>query len=205
LTRLGILVSGRGSNLQAILEACRVRKVDGEVVMVAANRDCGALDIARMSGVPSVKVFSVPAYGSSRERDRAMAEALAEAGVELLVAAGYNRVIDDVLVTKFLGRIINVHPSLLPEFAGTMEAISLALEAGVEQTGVTVHMIEPGAVDAGVILGQQSVPVLPGDTLDALEARVHAAEHELLPATIQAMIEGRLPSALVPSGTEGRP
>jgi phosphoribosylglycinamide formyltransferase-1 len=205
LTRLGILVSGRGSNLKAILEACRVGKIDGEVVMVAANRDCAALDIARMSGVPAVKVFSVPAYGSSRERDRAMAEALAGAGVELLVAAGYNRVIDDVLVSKFLGRVINVHPSLLPEFAGTMEAISLALEAGVEQTGVTVHMIEPGTLDAGVILGQQTVPVLPGDTLDTLEARVHAAEHELLPATIQALIEGQVPSALVPGAAEGRP
>jgi phosphoribosylglycinamide formyltransferase-1 len=199
LTRLGILVSGRGSNLQAILAACAAGRIEATVAMVAANRDCAALDIARMAGVPTVKVFSVPTYGSARERDRAMAAALTEAGVDLLVAAGYNRVIDDALVTAFLGRIINIHPSLLPEFGGTMEAIRMAFEAGAQQTGVTVHMIEPGAVDAGIVLAQETVPVLAGDTLETLEERVHAAEHQLLPATIQALIEGRLPSALVTS------
>lgn len=205
MTRLGVLVSGRGTNLQAILEACAQGRLAATVAMVAGNRDCPAMDIARAAGLPNVRAFTVPEFGSGRERDRAMAAALTEASVEMVVCAGYNRVIDDVLVETFLGRIINVHPSLLPEFAGTMEAIQMALDAGVPQTGVTVHMIEPGTVDAGVILAQQAVPVRPGDTLEALEARVHAAEHELLPATIQALIEGRLPSALVPSGVEGRP
>jgi phosphoribosylglycinamide formyltransferase-1 len=204
LTRLGVLVSGRGTNLQAILDACADGRVAAAVAMVAGNRDCPALDIARAAGVPSVRVFTVPQFGNGRERDRAMAAALVEAGVELVVCAGYNRVIDDVLVEAFLGRIINVHPSLLPEFAGTMDAIHLAFEAGVPQTGVTVHMIEPGTVDAGIILAQQVVPLLPGDSLDTLEARVHGAEHELLPATIQALIQGRLPSALVPTRGEGR-
>jgi phosphoribosylglycinamide formyltransferase 1 len=204
LTRLGILVSGRGTNLQAILDACARGRVSATVAMVAGNRECPALDIARAAGIANVRVFTVPEYGSGRERDRAMAAALTEAGVELVVCAGYNRVIDDVLVQAFLGRFINVHPSLLPEFAGTMEAIQMAFDAGVPETGVTVHMIEPGTVDAGITLAQQTVPVLPGDTVEALAARVHAAEHELLPATIQALIEGRLPSALVPSGVEGR-
>ncbi|MDQ6748597.1 MAG: phosphoribosylglycinamide formyltransferase [Candidatus Dormibacteraeota bacterium] len=203
MTRLGILVSGRGSNLQAILSACRSGAIDGTVAMVAANRDCAALEIARAAGVPRVAVFDIPAHGSARERDRAMAGALIAAGVDLVVAAGYNRVIDDALVTAFAGRIINIHPSLLPEFGGTMEAIRMALEAGVDQTGVTVHMIEPGTVDAGAVLGQQVVPVLPGDTLESLEARVHAAEHVLLPATIQALIAGRLPSASLTASAEG--
>jgi phosphoribosylglycinamide formyltransferase-1 len=199
LTRLGILVSGRGSNLAAILGAIQRGDIAATVVMVAANRDCPALDVAREGGVPIVRTFTIPQYGSSRERDRAMTAALTAADVDLVVCAGYNRVTDDVLVRAFLGRIINVHPSLLPEFAGTMEAIQMALDAGVAQTGVTVHMIEPGTVDAGIILAQQSVPVLPGDTLETLEARVHAAEHELVPTTIQALIEGRLPSSLMPS------
>jgi phosphoribosylglycinamide formyltransferase 1 len=204
LTRLGVLVSGRGTNLQAILDACAQGRVAATVAMVAANRECPALDIARAARVPDVRVFTVPEFGSGRERDRAMGAALTEAGVELVVCAGYNRVIDDVVVQAFLGRIINVHPSLLPEFAGTMKAIQMAFNAGVPQTGVTIHMIEPGTVDAGVILAQQAVPVLSGDTVEALEARVHAAERQLLPATIQALVEGRLPSAVVPSGVEGR-
>lgn len=204
MTRLGVLVSGRGTNLAAILDACARGRVAATVAMVAGNRDCPAMDIARAAGVASVRVFTVPEFGTGRQRDHAMADALTDAGVELVVCAGYDRVIDDVLVEAFLGRIINVHPSLLPEFAGTMEAIRMAFDAGVAETGVTVHMIEPGTVDAGIVLAQQTVPVLPGDTVEALEARVHAAEHELLPATIQALIEGRLPSALVPSAVKGR-
>jgi phosphoribosylglycinamide formyltransferase-1 len=204
LTRLGVLVSGRGTNLQAILDAGARGRLSATVEMVAGNRDCPALDIARAAGVPEVRVFTVPEFGGGRQRDRAMAAALTKAGVELVVCAGYNRVIDDVLVHAFRDRIINVHPSLLPRFAGTMEAIRRAFDAGDRQTGVTVHMIDPGTVDAGIILAQQTVPVLPGDTFESLEARVRAVEHELLPETIQALIEGRLPSALLHSGVEGR-
>jgi len=236
LTRLGVLVSGRGSNLQAILKACADGSVDGTVVLVAGNRECPALEIARAAGVGEVRAFAVSEYGSSAARDGAMTRALRSAGVELVVCAGYDRLLDDVLVRAFAisefgssaardgamtralrsagvelvvcagydrllddvlvrafeGAIINVHPSLLPEFAGTMQAIREAFEAGVMETGVTVHLIEPGTIDAGTILAQQRVPVEAGDSLRTLEARVHAAEHRLLPATIQAVIEGKL-------------
>ncbi|HEV1998399.1 MAG TPA: phosphoribosylglycinamide formyltransferase [Candidatus Dormibacteraeota bacterium] len=192
MTRLGVLVSGRGSNLRAILEACASGAIDGSVAIVAANRECPALEIARDAGVEQVRAFSLSDYGSAAERDGAMTGALQSARVELVVCAGYNRVLDDVLVRAFEGRIVNVHPSLLPEFGGTMEAIRQAFEAGVPETGVTVHLIDPGTVDAGTILAQERIPIEPGDSLPTLEAKVHAAEHRLLPATIQAVIEGRL-------------
>ena len=192
MTRLGVLVSGRGSNLQAILKACADGSVDGTVALVAGNRECPALEIARAAGVGEVRSFAISEYGSSAARDGAMTRALRSAGVELVVCAGYDRLLDDVLVRAFEGAIINVHPSLLPEFAGTMQAIREAFEAGVMETGVTVHLIEPGTIDAGTILAQQRVPVEAGDSLRTLEARVHAAEHRLLPATIQAVIEGKL-------------
>ena len=192
MTRLGVLVSGRGTNLRAILEGCAEGRIDAEVAVVASNRDCPALEIARAAGVPQVRVFALKEYESAPARDAAMAAALEAAGAELVVCAGYNRVLDDVLVGAFPGRIVNIHPSLLPQFGGTMEAIQQAFEAAVSETGVTVHLIEPGTVDAGKILAQERVPVLPGDTLEQLTERVHAAEHRLLPATIQAVITGRL-------------
>ena len=189
---LGVLVSGRGTNLRAILEACADGSLESDVAMVAANRDCPALEIARQAGVGIVSVFPLADYPDGAARDAAMASALQRAGVDLVVCAGYNRVLDDVLVGAFPGRIVNIHPSLLPEFGGTMEAIRQAFEAGVSETGVTVHLIEPGTVDAGTILAQERVPVMPGDTLEELEERVHAAEHRLLPATIRALLSGQL-------------
>lgn len=192
MTRLGVLVSGRGSNLQAILEACADGSIDGAVVLVAGNRECLALEVARRAGVKEVRAYPLSGYGSSAERDGAMSTALRSAGVELVVCAGYDRVLDDVLVRAFEGAIINIHPSLLPEFGGTMRAISEAFEAGVPETGVTVHLIEPGTIDAGTILAQERVSVHPGDSLQTLEAKMHAAEHRLLPATIQAVIQGKL-------------
>ena len=193
MSRLGVLVSGRGSNLRAILEACAAGAVDAEVVVVASNRRCPALEIARAANVPVVRVFSLGEHGGSlARRDAAIADALEANGVDLVVTAGYDRINDEGFVARFPGRILNIHPSLLPAFGGSMHAIEQAFEAGVRETGVTVHLIEPGTVDAGTILAQARVPVEPGDTLEELEARVHAAEHQLLPATIQAVIEGRL-------------
>jgi phosphoribosylglycinamide formyltransferase-1 len=192
VTRLGVLVSGRGTNLKAILAACEQGAVDATVAMVAANRDCPALEIARDAGVAVVTVFPAGGFPSAALRDAAMADALRANAVDLVVCAGYNRVLDDTLVRAFEGRIINVHPSLLPQFGGTMDAIRQAFEAGIAETGVTVHLIDPGTVDAGPVLAQERVPILPDDTLESLEQRVHDAEHRLLPVTIQAVIEGRL-------------
>ncbi|HEY8740679.1 MAG TPA: phosphoribosylglycinamide formyltransferase [Candidatus Dormibacteraeota bacterium] len=193
MTRLGVLVSGRGSNLLAIIDACRDRHIDAEVAVVASNKACPALEIARAAGVPVVQVFGLAEHGGTlAARDAAIADVLDQHHVDLVVTAGYDRINDEAFVARFPGRIINVHPSLLPEFGGSMDAIRQAFEAGVVETGVTIHLIEPNTVDSGRILAQAVVPVEPGDTLEQLEARVHATEHRLLPATIQAMIEGSL-------------
>ena len=193
MTRLGVLVSGRGTNLAAILRASARGEIPGEVAFVASNKpSCPALQVAREGGVPNVRAFTLAEYGDLPARDAAMAVALQDAGVELVVTAGYDRVLDEGFVAAFEGRIINVHPSLLPEFGGGMDAIQEALRAGAEKTGVTVHLIEPGAVDAGRILHQEEVAILPGDTVETLADRIHAVEHRLLPQSIKAYIEGSL-------------
>jgi len=196
LTRLGILVSGRGSNLEAILAACADGVVAATVVVVASNKNCPALDIARGAGVPVVQVFSLQDHGGTlATRDAAMADVLEANGVDLVVTAGYDRVSDEGFVARFPGRIVNVHPSLLPAFGGSMHAIRQAFEAGVSETGVTIHLIEPNTLDSGTVLARETVPIETGDTLETLEERVHKTEHRLLPATIQKLIEG----SLVPS------
>ncbi|MFY9613940.1 MAG: phosphoribosylglycinamide formyltransferase [Candidatus Dormiibacterota bacterium] len=194
MTRLGVLVSGRGTNLEAILQACDQGTLRAEVAAVLSNRKCHAMDTAVRARVPLVKVFALKAFdGDARDRDRAMADALKGAGVDLVVCAGYDRILHEDFVSRFNGRILNVHPSLLPAFAGSMSAIEEALAAGVTETGVTIHYIEPSTVDAGTIVAQEAVPVLPDDTVESLEARVHDVEHRLFPATIQAWIDGRVP------------
>ena len=118
MTRLGVLVSGRGSNLSAILRACAEGRIDGEVVAVAANRRCPAIEIATAAGVPMARAFGLDEYGDGSRRDRAMADALDGAGVDLVLCAGYDRILSDGFVRQFPGRILNVHPSLLPAYGG---------------------------------------------------------------------------------------
>jgi phosphoribosylglycinamide formyltransferase-1 len=192
LTRLGVLVSGRGSNLGAILRACAEGRVDAEVVVVAANRECPALGVATAAGVPLARAFSLGEFGDAGSRDRAMAEALAAAGVDLVLCAGYDRILSDAFVRRFPGRILNIHPSLLPAYGGTMTAIADALADGAAETGVTIHYVEPDTVDAGTVVARAVVPIVPGDTVESLTERVHAAEHRVFPETVQAWIEGRL-------------
>ena len=194
MTRIAVLVSGRGSNLEAIIGACRRGEVAGEVAVVASNRECRAIEVARAEGVEIVRVFPQREFPDRSARDRAMAEVMLAAGVVLVVTAGYDRVLDEVFVAAFPGHILNVHPSLLPAFGGSMDAIEQAFAAGVSQTGVTVHFIEPNTIDAGTIAAHATVPIRSGDSLADIEARVHEAEHRLLPATIQAWIEGRVKS-----------
>jgi phosphoribosylglycinamide formyltransferase-1 len=190
LTPLGVLVSGRGSNLAAIVEACRRGDLPAEVVFVASNRaSCLALEVARRAGVAGVRAFPLADYRDLATRDGAMADALQRAGVDLVVTAGYDRVLDEAFVAAFEGRILNVHPSLLPAFGGSMSAIQEAFKAGVPETGVTVHMIEPNTLDGGRIIAQEAVQVLPGDTLQSLEERIHQVEHRLLPQSIKTVIE----------------
>lgn len=174
---IGVLVSGNGSNLQALID-------DGlPIAAVAANRkDAYALERARAAGIP-VATFSLDCHATREERDLMMATWLEEHGVELVVLAGYMHLLTKPFLLRFPDRIVNVHPSLLPDFRGA-HAIDDALAAGVETTGVTVHLVDEG-LDTGPVLVQEAVTVEPRETL---EERIHAAEHRLLPATVRELL-----------------
>jgi phosphoribosylglycinamide formyltransferase-1 len=175
--KLGVAVSGQGTNLRNLVER------GFEVVAVVTNRpSCAAAQFARGRGL-AVGDFPQRRFASAADRDAAMAGFLREQGVELLVCAGYDRVFTRPLFDAFGGRIINIHPSLLPAFGGGMDAVAQALRAGVEVTGCTVHHVIE-AVDAGPVILQSPVAVLPGDTEEALRARIQAEEHRLLPRAI---------------------
>ena len=175
-------VSGQGTNLRNLVGR------GFEVVAVATNRpSCAAAVFAREEGIP-VGELSQKSFGSAEERDDAMREFFAAHEVELVVDAGYDRIHTRRFLDAFEGRIINVHPSLLPMFAGGMDAVEQALESGLKFTGATVHVVTPD-LDAGPILLQESVPIVDGDTVDTLRRRVHEAEHRILPEAIRIMEE----------------
>jgi phosphoribosylglycinamide formyltransferase-1 len=180
--RLGVLASGRGSNLRNLVD----RGYD--VVAVATNRpSCGAAAFARERGL-ALGEFSQRRFASSEERDAAMLDWLRGRGVELVVNAGYDRILSRALVSAYAGRMINVHPSLLPAFSGGMDAVERALAHGVKVTGCTVHVVTD-EVDAGPILLQAAVPVLPDDTVERLHARIQAEEHRILPEAIELIAQ----------------
>jgi len=160
------------------------------VVAVATNRPtCGAAAFARERAIPLAEL-SQRSFGSAESRDVAMRDFFLDHGVELLVDAGYDRIHTSPFLDAFEGRIVNVHPSLLPEFAGGMDAIEQALAAGVRRTGATVHVVT-AELDAGPILLQEEVPIVEGDTVETLRQRVHEAEYRILPAGVRLM-ESRL-------------
>ena len=195
---IGVLGSGRGSNLESILQA--VEKEPGYPARVALviSDVPGApiLDRARRRGIPAT---DVPVEGQRgrlpRESELAMVEALERRGVRLVVLAGFMRVLRGPLLDAFPGAIINIHPSILPSFPG-LEAWSQALEYGVKVTGCTVHYVDRG-IDTGPIIGQRAVPVLPEDTPRSLHARIQEQEHQLYPEVVRWIAEGRC-------STEGR-
>jgi phosphoribosylglycinamide formyltransferase-1 len=180
---VGVLASGSGSNFEALVHRCRQADAPCcEVVQLIVNRPgCGAIERARDLGVPC-ELLDHTQYPSREALDRAVVETLQHRNVELVVMAGWMRVVTLVLIEAFPQRLLNIHPSLLPQFRG-MHAIRQALEAGVSQTGCTVHDVVQD-VDAGPILGQREVPVLPDDTESSLSERIHAAEHQLLPQMV---------------------
>ena len=181
--RVGVCVSGRGTNLQAILDACRDRRLDARVVYVGSSRKgAPALERARQAGVPA-EAFPPAANGGRDAAQQLMARRLVSAGVELVVLAGYDRILADPF-WDILGDVpvINIHPSLLPAFGGLnrLKVHEAVLAAGVAETGCTVHRAHRGMLDEGEIIVQRTVPVLPGDDPETLEARVLAAEHVAL-------------------------
>ena len=160
------------------------------MVAVATNRSsCGGADFARERKIPLAEL-SQKSFDSAEQRDTAMRDFFMRHRVELVIDAGYDRIHTAPFLEAFENRIINVHPSLLPEFAGVMNAVEQALDSGVKQTGATVHVVT-GELDAGPILLQEAVPILEGDTVETLRQRVHEAEYRILPAGIKLM-EARL-------------
>jgi phosphoribosylglycinamide formyltransferase 1 len=176
---IGVLVSGEGSNLQALLD-------EGlPIVAVASNRtDARALARAEAAGVATA-VFALDRFVSREERDAAMAEWLASRGAHWVVLAGYMHLLRPRFLERFPGRVINVHPALLPEFPGA-HAIEEALAAGVSETGATVHYVDHG-IDSGPVIEQVPVPIVEGDTIESLRARIQAVEHKLLPQVVRQL------------------
>ncbi|HEX6764729.1 MAG TPA: phosphoribosylglycinamide formyltransferase [Polyangiaceae bacterium] len=191
---LGVLVSGNGTNLQAILDAVRRGSLDARVRCVISNKpEAFALERARKAGVVAL---SIPhkEFATREAFDETVLRALRDHGVEWLVLAGFMRVLTPGFLRAFSGRVVNVHPALLPSFPG-VNALRQALEHGVKVTGCTVHFVDDG-VDSGPIIAQRAVPVLAGDDEASLGARVHAAEHELLVAVLGDIAAGRVASGV---------
>jgi len=186
--RVGVLISGRGSNLQALVDAGREGRLGGEVVVVVSNlASAGGLERARQAGVPALVLDH---RGAAREDyDAELAIRLGEYGVELVCLAGFTRRLTAAFLSAFPGRVLNVHPSLLPAFPG-LQAQRQALEHGVRVSGATVHLVDAG-LDTGPILLQEAVPVHEDDDIDTLSARILQAEHRLYPRAARLLLEGR--------------
>jgi phosphoribosylglycinamide formyltransferase 1 len=198
---LGVLVSGDGTNLQAILDAVADGTLDARVAMVLSNvSGVGALSRARKAGVETA-VIEHGKFADRRAFDGALVEALRSRGVEVVVLAGFMRLVTDVLLGAFPCRVVNVHPSLLPAFPG-VHAQKQALDYGAQVSGCTVHFVD-GGTDTGPIVAQAVVPVLDDDDEASLRARILEREHELLPRVLQWMAEGRL-SVEAPTVPGGR-
>jgi phosphoribosylglycinamide formyltransferase 1 len=190
--RLGILGSGKGSNFRAIADAIAAGTLSAEVCVVISDfEDAGILELARERGFRAV--FIEPGRFRTKlepEREVQLAELLKDAGVELVVLAGYMRMVKAPLLEAFRGRIINIHPSLLPAFPG-LEAWRQAVDAGAAKSGCTVHFVDEG-MDTGAVIAQAEVPVLPGDSAQSLHARIQVEEHRLYPEVLRRIVAGEV-------------
>lgn len=187
--RTAVLISGRGSNMVALIEAAQAADFPAEIVLVAANLpEAGGLERARQAGIATAAVDHRP-FGKDREAfERKLDEVLRVNQIELVALAGFMRVLTPWFVTRWQGRLVNIHPSLLPDFRGT-HTHARALEAGVAEHGCTVHFVVP-ELDAGPTILQAKVPVLPGDDEASLSARVLEQEHVLYPQALALVASG---------------
>jgi phosphoribosylglycinamide formyltransferase-1 len=212
--RIGVLISGRGSNLQAIIDAIAAETLQASIVIVISNRaEAAGLQRARQAGIETL-ILRPKDFADRDAYDRAIASELAKRGVDVVCLAGYMRLVGAPLLEAFPERILNIHPSLLPAFPG-LDAQRQALDHGVRIAGATVHLVNE-ELDGGAIIAQASVPVLPGDTVETLSARILEEEHRLYPEAIELVLnegwrlDGRRFVPPVRSGTEpaaasGRP
>ncbi len=188
MRRVGVLVSGRGSNLQALIDAARRGELGGEIAVVVSNVETAlGLERARKAGIPALFRDH---RGKKREAyDAEIVEVLRAHHVDLVCLAGFMRLLSPVFVRAFPGRIVNIHPALLPAFPG-LDAQRQAWEHGAKVSGATVHLVDEG-LDSGPIVAQEAVPVLSGDTPETLAARILEAEHRLYPRAVRILLEGR--------------
>lgn len=187
--RIGVLISGRGSNLKALIGACEEPGFRGRIALVISNRPgAGGLAIAEAAGIPTL-VIDHKEFSTRETFDAELDRALVQAGVDLVCNAGFMRILTDGFVEKWRDRQLNIHPSLLPAFKG-LHVHQRALDAGVKITGCTVHFVRP-EMDEGPIVAQAAVPVLPGDNAETLAARILEAEHKLYPLALKLVVEGR--------------
>lgn len=187
--KVGVLISGRGSNLKSLIEVTRTPGFPAQIVTVISNKaDAAGLAAARAAGIPT-EIISHRDYASREAFDTELDKALRRAGVDLICSAGFMRILSDGFVEAWHDRQLNIHPSLLPAFKG-LRVHERVLEAGCRITGCTVHFVRP-AMDEGPIVAQAAVPVLPGDTPTTLADRVLDAEHKLYPLALRLVAEGR--------------
>ncbi|MFL5024743.1 MAG: phosphoribosylglycinamide formyltransferase [Microvirga sp.] len=186
--RVAILISGRGSNMVSLIEAARAPDFPAEIALVLSNRpDAAGLERAKAAGIATC-VIDHKAHSTREDFEQAMDAALAEHAIAFICLAGFMRVLTDGFVERWAGRMVNVHPSLLPLFRGT-QTHRRALEEGVLVHGCTVHFVVP-ELDAGPIIAQAAVPVVPGDTEERLAARVIVQEHKLYPQALRMICDG---------------
>lgn len=197
--RTAVLISGSGSNMAALIEAAKAPHYPAEIVLVVSNNpDAAGLKKAEAAGVQAIAIDHRP-FGKDREsHEYALQAALEKAGAELVVLAGYMRILTPFLVRAWAGRMLNIHPSLLPLYPG-LHTHRRAIDAGDAEAGVTVHLVTTD-LDAGPTLGQARVPILPGDTEDTLAARVLVEEHKLYPACLAEVARALQEDGLPPPG-----
>lgn len=188
--KVAVLVSGNGSNLQALLDACAAASYPAEVSLVISNKPGAfALERAIKAGVPH-QTISHKDFANRESFEDALIASIEKAGAELVVLAGFMRVLSPRFVRRFPNRILNIHPALLPSFPGT-HAIEQAWNYGAKVTGVTVHLVDEG-MDTGPIVLQQAIEISSKETLETLEKKVHSVEHVLYPEAVRLFAEGRL-------------
>jgi len=188
--KLAVLVSGRGSNLQALIDACAAPDYPAEIALVIANvAEAGGLARAAQAGI-ATRIVDHKAYPGREAFDAALSDIIAASGADLICLAGFMRLLTDGFCQRWRDRLINIHPSLLPAFKG-LHTHERVLEAGVRITGCTVHFVRP-AMDAGPIIAQAAVPVGPADDAQTLAARVLEQEHRLYPLAVRLIAEGRV-------------
>ena len=190
MKKIAVLISGQGSNLQAIIEACQTGFIRGKIVTVISNKiDSFGLERAESADIPS-RVFLRQDFASNLDMDKAIGDYLEDLNVDLIVLAGYMKILTKPFTQRFAGKILNIHPSLLPKYPG-LHTYQRALENGDSEHGTTVHFVNE-EIDGGAIVLQAKVPIFPGDTVEEIELRTREQEYHIYPLVIKWFVEDRL-------------